>query len=59
VDDRVALEGIVGIPLGLAPTLRLTHADGTVERVALRSTFTPEQFRWLAAGSALNALRGG
>ena len=57
VDDRVGIEGIAGIPSGKAPTLVLTHADGTVERVAVKTTISPDQFKWFVAGSALNLIR--
>jgi aconitate hydratase len=56
-DDRVAIEGIAKIPQGVAPTLVLTHADGTVDRVATKTTISPDQFRWFVAGSALNLIR--
>jgi len=55
--DRVALEGVAGIPQGRAPTLVLTHRDGRVDRVAVRTTISPDQFRWFEAGSALNLIR--
>ncbi len=58
-DDRVAIEGIAGIRQGRAPTLVLTHQDGTVERIATRCTSSPDQFGWFEAGSALNLIRGG
>lgn len=57
-DDRVTLEGVAGIAQGRAPTLVLQHADGTVDRVAVKTTTSPEQFRWFVAGSALNLIRG-
>jgi aconitate hydratase len=56
-DDRVAIEGVAGIPKGVAPTLVLHHADGTVERVATKCTASPDQFGWFEAGSALNLIR--
>ncbi len=56
-DDRVAIEGIAGIPEGKSPTLVLTHADGTVDRVPVKTTQSPEQFEWFKAGSALNLIR--
>jgi aconitate hydratase len=59
VEDRVTLEGVAGIPAGKAPTLVLAHADGSSDRVALKTTISPEQFKWFVAGSALNQIRGG
>ena len=57
--DRVAIRGIAGIPEGKAPTLELTHSDGSVETVLLKTTISPDQFRWYKAGSALNLIRSG
>ena len=57
--DRVAVRGIAGIPEGKAPTLELTHSDGSVETVPLKTTISPDQFRWYKAGSALNLIRQG
>ncbi len=57
--DRVAIRGIAGIPEGKAPTLELTHSDGSVETVLLKTTISPDQFRWYKAGSALNLIRQG
>ncbi|MBM4368089.1 MAG: aconitate hydratase, partial [Deltaproteobacteria bacterium] len=59
VDDRVSIEGVAGIPSGSAPTLVLAHSDGTVDRVATRTTISPDQFKWFVAGSALNLIRSG
>ncbi|MFZ5479151.1 MAG: aconitate hydratase [Myxococcota bacterium] len=56
-DDRVALEGIAGVKHGKAPTLVLTHKDGTTEKIAVKTTTSPDQFRWFEAGSALNLIR--
>ncbi len=57
VDDRVSIEGVAGIPSGVAPTLVLAHKDGMVDRVATKSTISPDQFKWFVAGSALNLIR--
>ncbi len=58
-DDRIAIEGVAGLASGVAPTLVVNHADGTVQRIATRSTISTDQFRWFVAGSALNLIRGG
>ena len=57
-DDRIGITGIAGIPAGQAPVLVLSHADGTVEEIALRTTISADQFKWFVAGSALNLMRG-
>lgn len=58
-DDRIAIRGVAGIPDGKSPTLELTHSDGTVESVPLKTTISRDQFRWFKAGSALNQIRSG
>ena len=56
-DDEVAIEGIGAVAVGGSPTLVLKHSDGTTDRVATRNSYTPEQFAWFVAGSALNQIR--
>jgi aconitate hydratase len=56
-DDVVAIEGIAAMADGGSPTLVLQHSDGTTERIATRNSYTPEQFAWFVAGSALNQIR--
>jgi aconitate hydratase len=56
-DDRVSLLGIAGIARGKPVTLVLKHSDGSEDRMPLNHTFSPEQFEWFKAGSALNLLR--
>ena len=56
-DDVVALVGISRIAEGGSPTIRLQHADGTEETIETRNTFSPDQFEWFKAGSAINKIR--
>ncbi|MCB9791442.1 MAG: aconitate hydratase [Alphaproteobacteria bacterium] len=56
-DDLVAIEGIARIADGGSPTVVLTHADGSVDRIETKNTLTREQFAWFEAGSALNKIR--
>jgi len=56
-DDRVSLVDLAGMAPGKPVTCRLAHADGTVEELALKHSFTAEQLAWFRAGSALNVLR--
>ncbi|MCK6503127.1 aconitate hydratase [Myxococcota bacterium] len=58
-DDVVDIVDIGAIAAGGSPTLVLHHADGTVERLATRNTFSVEQFGWFQAGSAINRIRAG
>jgi aconitate hydratase len=55
--DRVSILGIAAIPKGQPATLVLKHPDGSEDRCQLHHTFSPEQFEWFKAGSALNLLR--
>jgi len=57
VDDRVALRGLDGVGHGARVTLEITHADGSAESVQLKHSYSPDQFRWFVAGSALNLIR--
>lgn len=56
-DDRVSLIDLQKMAPGKSVTCRLAHADGTVEELALKHSFTAEQLAWFRAGSALNVMR--
>lgn len=56
-DDRVSLLDLAAMAPGKPVTCRLAHADGTVEELALKHSFTAEQLAWFRAGSALNVMR--
>ncbi|MBI4586386.1 MAG: aconitate hydratase [Planctomycetes bacterium] len=56
-DDRVSLLGLAGMAQGKPATLVLKHSGGAEDRIQLNHTFSPEQFEWFKAGSALNRLR--
>ena len=56
-EARLTIEGVAGIPNGVAPTL-VVEENGVTTQIALRTTMSPEQFRWFVAGSALNLIRG-
>jgi aconitate hydratase len=56
-DDRVSLLDLAKMAPSKAVACRLAHADGTVEELQLRHSFTAEQLAWFRAGSALNVLR--
>lgn len=58
-DDRVGLTGLAGVERGENVGLVLSHSDGTSETVPLKHSFSPDQFRWFVAGSALNLIRAG
>lgn len=56
-DDVVAIEGIARIADGGSPTVVLTHADGSVDRIETTNTLSMDQFVWFKSGSALNKIR--
>lgn len=56
-DDVVDIVDIGAIEQGGSPTVVLHHADGSVERIATKNTFSAEQFAWFKAGSAINKIR--
>ncbi|MGE5767968.1 MAG: aconitate hydratase, partial [Bacteroidota bacterium] len=56
-DDRVSLIDLQKLAPGKPVTCRLAHADGTVEELVLKHSFTAEQLAWFRAGSALNVMR--
>jgi len=56
-DDRMSLLDLAKMAPGKPVACRLAHADGTVEELALKHSFTTEQLAWFRAGSALNVLR--
>ena len=56
-DDMVRITGIGAMATGGSPTLILTHADGTEDRIPTKNTYSPDQFAWFVAGSAINKIR--
>jgi aconitate hydratase len=56
-DDMVAVENVGAIANGGSPTIVLTHADGSTDRIETANTLSREQFAWFEAGSALNKIR--
>ena len=56
-DDLVDIVNIGSIATGGSPTIVLRHADGTSDTIATRNTYSPEQFAWFVAGSAINQMK--
>jgi aconitate hydratase len=56
VDDRVSVLGLKQLAPGSAITIRLKHADGTVETFPAVHSFSETQIGWFKAGSALNLI---
>ena len=57
VNDRVSLTQLGRLAPGHPVTMQLSHADGSMDTLALAHSLTEEQVRWFKAGSALNLIR--
>jgi len=55
-DDRLSIIGLKEMAPGKQLTLKIHHADGSVEEVKLNHTFNENQIKWFRAGSALNLI---
>jgi aconitate hydratase len=53
-DDRLSLLGLAEMTPARPIECRLAHADGSVETLRLRHSFSVRQIEWFRAGSALN-----
>ncbi len=53
-DDRINIVGLAAIAPGKSIDARLQHADGSIESLQLRHSFSVSQLAWFRAGSALN-----
>jgi aconitate hydratase len=58
-DDSVDIVGLAELAPDRPVTVRLHHANGTVDDVVTTHTMSEEHIAWFRAGSALNVLRGG
>ncbi len=56
-DDTFAIVGLKTFAPGVPLTLKITHADGSVEEIKLNHTYNENQIEWFKAGSALNILK--
>lgn len=55
-DDFLSITGLASFSAGVPLTLRLRHANGSVEDIRLNHTYNDSQIAWFKAGSALNYL---
>ncbi|HEX5586605.1 MAG TPA: aconitate hydratase [Acidimicrobiia bacterium] len=58
VDDTVDIVGLADLAPGRPVTVRLHHANGSVDEIRTTHTMSDEHIAWFRAGSALNVLRG-
>ncbi len=54
--DRISAIGLSSIEPGRPVVCQVHHADGTVEPLELRHTYSKSQLEWFRAGSALNCI---
>ncbi|MCS6968288.1 MAG: aconitate hydratase [Cytophagales bacterium] len=55
-DDTIDILGLTEFAPGKPLTLRLTHADGSVEEFPVKHSYNQQQIEWFKAGSALNLI---
>jgi aconitate hydratase len=55
-DDDIAILGLTSFAPGQHLTIRLTHADGSVDEFPVKHTYNAQQIEWFKAGSALNLI---
>jgi aconitate hydratase len=53
-DDRISIVGLDALAPGKPIDARIKHADGSMEPLKLRHSFSASQLGWFRAGSALN-----
>ncbi|WP_019990585.1 aconitate hydratase [Rudanella lutea] len=56
-DDSIDILGLTTFAPGVPLTVRLTHADGSVDEFAVNHTYNEGQIEWFKAGAALNIIR--
>ena len=56
--DRISILGLPILTPGKPSAAILRHADGAVEEIFLKHSFTEDQIAWFKAGSALNLMKG-
>ena len=58
VDDTIDIVGLAELAPGKPVTVRINHANGSVDEIQTTHTMSDEHIGWFRAGSALNVLRG-
>lgn len=56
-NDKIDILGLTSFSPGKPLTVRLNHADGSVDEFAANHTYNEQQIEWFKAGSALNLIR--
>lgn len=55
--DLLSIKGLANLAPGKNLTLEAKHADGTVDMIEVKHSYSDEQLKWFRAGSALNLIR--
>jgi len=56
-DDLFDLNGLETFKPGKPLTMKLRHADGSNEEIAINHSYSDQQINWFKAGSALNYMK--
>ena len=56
-DDILDLNGLETFAPGKPLELKLRHADGTSETIAINHSYSDQQIHWFKSGSALNYMK--
>ncbi|MCG9880145.1 MAG: aconitase family protein, partial [Bacteroidia bacterium] len=56
-DDQIDIIGLTEFAPGKPLTMKLTHADGSVDTISVNHTYNAQQIEWFKAGGALNIIR--
>ena len=57
VDDTIDIVGLAELEPGKPVTVRINHANGSVDEIQTTHTMSDEHIGWFRAGSALNVLK--
>jgi aconitate hydratase len=57
VDDTIDIVGLADLAPGNPVTVRIRHANGSVDEIVTTHTMSDEHIAWFRAGSALNVLK--
>jgi aconitate hydratase len=56
-DDLISTVDLTSFAPGKQITLKVTHADGSTDKIICNHTYNDNQIAWFKAGSALNLIK--
>ncbi|MBA2498504.1 MAG: aconitate hydratase [Chitinophagaceae bacterium] len=56
-NDEIDINGLTDFSPGCPLTVKLKHADGTIDAIVVNHTYNEPQIEWFKAGGALNVIR--